>query len=133
MSDIPGSTLPPLGTASKDERTWAMAAHLSALLLLILPAFGNVIGPLIVWLVKRDTMPFVAQEGKEALNFQLTQTIILLGCGAFTLVTCSAGVVIAGPIAAADVVFLLVMSVIAAIKANEGQAYRYPLTWRMIA
>jgi uncharacterized Tic20 family protein len=132
MSDIPGSTLPPLGNASKDERTWAMAAHLSALLVLILPTFGNVIGPLIVWLVKRDTMPFVAQEGKEALNFQLTQTIILLGCAAITFLTCGIGAFIGAPLALADVVFLIVMSVIAAIKANEGQAYRYPLTWRMI-
>jgi uncharacterized Tic20 family protein len=130
MSDIPGSALPPLGTASKDERTWAMAAHLSALLVLILPTFGNVVGPLIVWLMKRDTLPFVAQEGKEALNFQLTQTIILLGCTALSF-TC-VGAFIAVPVALADLIFLIVMAIIAAIKANEGQAYRYPLTWRMI-
>lgn len=130
MSDIP--SLPPLGVPSKEERTWAMAAHLSALLVLILPTFGNLIGPLIVWLIKRDTMPFVAQEGKEALNFQLTQTLILLGCLVVTILTCSIGGFIAGPIAVADVVFLIVMAIIAAIKANEGIAYRYPLTWRMI-
>ena len=132
MSDIPGGALPPLGTPSKEERTWAMAAHLSALLVLILPTFGNVIGPLIVWLIKRDTMPFLAQEGKEAINFQLTQTFILLACGAITFLTCGIGVFIGGPIALADVVFLIVMSIIAGIKANEGVAYRYPLTWRMI-
>src|SRR5690606_41942531 len=58
------------GAPGAEERQWALLAHLSALTGFIIP-FGNVIGPLIVWQIKKDTMPFVAEHAKEALNFQI--------------------------------------------------------------
>ncbi len=61
--------LPPpnsaITTATKEERTWAMVAHLSGFAVAVFPAFGNVIGPLIIWMLKKDTMPLVNDQAKE--------------------------------------------------------------------
>ena len=130
--EVPPAPLPPTGTAGTEERTWAMVAHLSALVALLGVPFGNALGPLVIWLIKKDTMPFVADQGKEALNFQLTQAIVLLGCAAVAFLTCGVGAFIGAPVAIADFVFLIVMAIIAGLNANNGMAYRYPLCWRMI-
>ena len=70
----------PAHYVSSEERTWSIAAHLSALAGLFIP-FGSVLGPLVVWLVKRNEMPMVDRHGKEALNFQITVTIASFECG----------------------------------------------------
>ena len=64
---------------NKDDRTWAMLCHLSALAGFVVP-FGSIIGPLIVWLIKKDEMPIVDEHGKKALNFQITMAIAYLVC-----------------------------------------------------
>src|SRR5262245_54589856 len=66
----------PGGQPSKDERTWAMASHLSTLAGYLVVPFGNIIAPLVIWLIKKDTMPFVDDQAKEALNFQITLSIV---------------------------------------------------------
>lgn len=111
--------------ASSEERQWAMFAHLAALVGFIIP-FGNLIGPLIVWQVKKNEMPFVDDQGKEALNFQLTVTLAVIVCLILLVVLIGALLLPIVGIAA------LVLTVIAAIKANGGEAYRYPLTLRLI-
>ena len=63
----------------KDARTWGMICHLMSLSGYLIP-FGNIIGPLIIWAVKKDEYPFVDDQGKEAMNFQLTLTIVFLVC-----------------------------------------------------
>lgn len=110
---------------SKQERTWAMIAHLSMLCGFIIP-LGNVIGPLIVWLIKKEEGPFVDQHGKEALNFNISMTIY--SAISYLLVFVLVGFVLL----AALFVFFVVVLIMAAIKANEGKAYRYPLTIRFI-
>jgi uncharacterized Tic20 family protein len=102
-----------------------MLAHLSALAGFVVP-FGNILGPLVVWLAKRDQSVFVAVEAKEALNFNITLAIGGLAC--LVLVWLSVGVLFA----AALVVFWLIMTIIAALQANEGIAYRYPFTLRLV-
>jgi uncharacterized protein len=108
-----------------EAKTWGMLAHLSALSGLIIP-FGHFLGPLIVWLLKKEQMPFVNDQGKEAMNFQITITIALLVAG---LTICIGIGIILMPIVG---IVGLVFSIIAAIKANEGIAYRYPFTLRLI-
>jgi uncharacterized Tic20 family protein len=103
-----------------------MACHLSALAGLVLPFAGQVIGPLIVWVVKKDTMPFVDDQGKEALNFQLTMTIALFLSA--VLIIAVIGLVLLPIIALVDVI----LAVLGAIKANEGVPYRYPFNIRFI-
>lgn len=110
---------------SADARQWAMFAHLSALVGFVIP-FGNVIGPLVVWLMKKDTMPFVDDQGKESLNFQITVTIAAVVC--MVLIVVLIGI----PLLFAVGLVALVLTIIAGIKANEGVRYRYPFALRLL-
>jgi uncharacterized Tic20 family protein len=80
----------------------------------------------VIWLIKKDQYPMVEDQGKEALNFQIGMTV----CSMVSLVLCL--VVIGIPLLMAVTVFDLVVTIIAAIKANSGERYRYPLTIRII-
>jgi len=111
--------------SSREERQWGMFAHLSALAGLVVP-FGALLGPLIVWQLKKDEMPFVDDQGKESLNFQITVALALLLSAALTLVLI--GFLLLPIVAAAA----LVLTIIGGIKANDGQAYRYPFALRLI-
>ena len=132
-------TPPPLssGVPGAEERQWAMFAHLSALVGGILTSgwagsIGCFIGPLIIWLVKKDTMPFVDDQAKEALNFNITVGIVFFALFLLALLTFGIGLVIAVPLWIIIGIAWLVFTIIAAIKANEGVAYRYPFTLRLV-
>jgi uncharacterized protein len=114
-------------TAMVDEpaRTTAVIAHLSTFAGLIVP-FGSVIGPLAVWLTRRDRDPFIDQAGREALNFGIT--IAIYG----TVLLVAALLLIGIPFLIIGVVAWVVLASLAAVKASEGQAYRYPLTLRLV-
>ena len=75
----------PTGTPSAEEKQWALFAHLSALIGYIIP-FGSIIGPLVIWQIKKNEMPFVDDQGKEALNFQITVAIIAIICLVLVLI-----------------------------------------------
>lgn len=111
--------------ASETERNWGMAAHLSALAGFVIP-LGSIIGPLVVWLVKKDEMPFVDSQGKEALNFQITVLIGAMIC--FVLMLLIIGFFLLWALAIVDLVFI----VIAAVQASKGEDYRYPYALRLI-
>ncbi|MEX0676285.1 MAG: DUF4870 domain-containing protein [Pirellulales bacterium] len=127
MSDNPHQPLyqseEQLPELTSDARNWAMLCHLSALAGLIAPGVAMFIGPLVVWLLKRNDHPFIDDQGKEALNFQISMLIyvVLLCC-----------IVIGIPIAILLVVVNIVFVVIAAVKSNGGVVYRYPMTLRLI-
>lgn len=132
MSVPPESVIPPspsepplVGAPSAEERQWAMFAHLSALAGLIIP-FGSIIGPLVIWLIKKDTMAFVNDQGKEALNFNITVAIAAVVC--WVLCFIFIGILLF----AALVIVWLVFVIIGAIKANDGTTYRYPFALRLI-
>jgi uncharacterized Tic20 family protein len=111
---------------SQEERTWGMGAHLAALTFFIIPLFGNVLGPLVVWLVKRGQMPFVADQGREALNFNIT--VAIAAVISWMLTTVKIGFLLL------PVVFAMwmVLTITAIIETNKGVAYRYPFTLRLI-
>ncbi len=128
---------PPPGTPSAEDRQWALFAHLSALLggLLTsgwLASLGCVIGPLIIWQIKKDTLPFAADQAKEALNFNITVAIIMLVLTLIGLVTLGIGFIVTGPLMLLVGIAALVFIIIAAIKSNNGEAYRYPFEFRFI-
>jgi len=114
-----------------DERTWALLGHLSALSAFI-SGIGCVIGPLIVWLIKRDTLPFAGDQAKEALNFNITVLIAALALWFITIVTLGIGLILTVPLALALFVGWLVFTIIAAVNANNGVRYRYPFALRLI-
>ena len=119
-SEIASSEIP------KQARTWAMFAHLSSFLGYTCIPLASIIAPLIIWQIKKDDMPFASDQSKECLNFQISMLIYIIISGILTLIL----------IGFAFLVILYVMNIIltiiAAIKANEGVTYRYPLTMRFI-
>ena len=121
----PAPSTAPASEFSKDQRMWAMIAHLSAFAYYV-SGVGHILGPLIVWLAKRDGNPFVDDQAKEALNFQISVTIY--GIGAAILCIILIGI----PLLIGIHIFQIVCIVIAAIKANDGVAFRYPLNLRLI-
>lgn len=116
---------PPSGSPSAEEKQWALFAHLSSLVGVIIP-FGSVLGPLVIWLIKKDTLPFVDDQGKEALNFNITVAIAFVISAILMLVVIGLFLMILVGIA------WLVLTIIATIKASNGEAYRYPFTLRLI-
>ncbi|QJD60882.1 DUF4870 domain-containing protein [Pseudomonas sp. gcc21] len=112
-------------TPGPEARKWALIAHLSGFLGCIIP-FGSLVGPLLVWQLKKDQAPFIDDQGKEALNFQITVALAGLLCMLLMVV------VIGFLLIWLVIIAAVVLMIIAAIKANEGQAYRYPFCWRII-
>lgn len=103
-----------------DDRSMAMLCHL-------LSIFAGIFGALIMWLVKRDQSEFINMHGKEAINFQLTAIIALI-------VSVLLMIVIIGFFTfLAVIVLMYVFPIIACIKANNGEPYRYPLTIRFLS
>jgi len=112
----------------KDARMWAMFCHLGGLagLVPIVPAFGSIIAPLVIWQMKKNEFPFVDEQGKEAVNFQISMLLYAIICIPFCFICI--GVFLLAAVGIVDIVLLL----IAAIKANNGEHYRYPICIRFI-
>ena len=110
---------------SRDQNMWAMLCHLSTLAGFIIP-LGNVIGPLVIWMIKKDVYPLVDDQGKEALNFQISMTIYYVISGILILI------LIGIPLLIGLALFSLVVTIIAMVKASDGVAYRYPMSIRFI-
>jgi uncharacterized Tic20 family protein len=108
-----------------DERTWAMLCHLTAFAGFVIP-FGNVVGPLIVWLVKKDEYPGVKDQGRESVNFQISMTIYILVAVMFSIL------LIGIPFLIGLVIFDMIAVIQAIVSANEGKRHRYPLNLRLV-
>ena len=124
MATGPTSAVPPESKSylpTEDERMWGMLAHLSGLIAGIVGL--PFLGPLIVWLMKKDESPFVGDQAKEALNFQIAVLIAILIC----MVTC-VGIILLPVVGIGSLIF----SILAAVEANKGVMYRYPYTIRLI-
>src|SRR5690606_1112963 len=93
---------------------------------------GCVPGPLIIWQIKKDTMPFVTEPAKEALNFNITVALAMLVLLLVGIGTFGVGFLVTGPLMLIIGVAALVFVVIAAVKANDGVAYRYPFALRLV-
>ncbi|WMS85571.1 DUF4870 domain-containing protein [Pleionea litopenaei] len=109
-----------------DERQYAMFCHLAAFAGLIIP-FGSIVGPLVMWLIKKDESAYINYHGREALNFNITMALLGLLC--FLLMFVVIGVFLLPLLA----VVWLIMIIVACIKANDGVEYRYPFALRLIS
>jgi uncharacterized protein len=105
---------------NKDARMWGMFAHLSAFTAVLTAGIGAIVGPLVIWLIKKEQFPFVDDQGKEALNFQITMCIYSVVAGILSFLCI--GFILLPVIGIVDIVF----TIIATIKANDGIRYRYP-------
>lgn len=111
--------------SNHDDRTAATFAHLGILAGSFIP-FGNIFLPLVIWLTQREKSEFLDDHGKEALNFQITMTIIFIGSAILCFVLIG---FILLPVA---FILYLVLSIMAAVKANQGEFYEYPFNFRFI-
>ncbi len=109
-----------------EARKWASLCHIMALVGLIGNGVGFVLGPLVVWLIKRDDDPFIDEQGKEALNFQITMFIAAIVSLLLTVVVIGLFLVIAVGIV------MVVFPIIAAVKTSNGEHFRYPFTIRFL-
>ena len=100
---------------------WAMFCHLAALSVLIVPGIGLAVGPLVVWLFQKDQFPFVDEQGKEAVNFQIT-ILLYVAAGAFLTPLWGIGYAVMIMAVALSLFFMA----FAAVKAHHGYHYRYP-------
>ena len=131
MTDPQPSSLPPPQPASSsitssEVRTWSVLCHASALLGLFFHFFGHLLGPLLVWLIKRGDSPEIDANGKESLNFQISMLIYDIIAGILCLVVIGIFILIA--------LWILntVLVIIASIRTSEGKTYRYPFTIRFL-
>jgi|SRR5215203_746366 len=130
MDPLPTTSSP---AAEKNLRTWTVLCHASALLGLFVPAAGHIVGPMIVWLLKRTESPEIDAHGKESLNFQISMFIYTaaLSVVCFILMFVLIGFLLI-PLFAILYVADIVLVIIASLKASEGKLYRYPVTIRLI-
>ena len=117
---------PPTPPTSSDVRTWCVLCHASALLGLFFHFLGHILGPLVVWLIKRGDSPEIDAHGKESLNFQIS--MLIYDVIAFILFIVFIGI----PILIALWILNTVLVIVASIRASEGKFYRYPITIRLI-
>ncbi|QCR19455.1 DUF4870 domain-containing protein [Agrococcus sp. SGAir0287] len=116
----------------QDEKQWAMFGHLGGILWVVSLGW---LGPLIVFLMYKDRSPFVRQESKEALNFQLLMTIITVGgsivVSILTAITFGLASILYLIVFAAPIVGII-FAIIGGVRVNGGGSYRYPFNWRII-
>ena len=108
------------------DRTWAMFAHLATLSGYIGVPFGWILGPLVVYLVKKDESPYVKEHAREALNMGISATIYLIVSVVLMLIV--VGILTALAVGVGTIVY----AIIAGIAANEGRTYRYPFIFRLV-
>ena len=137
-------TLPPLETAVAEppaveapssDCTWAAAAHLSALVAALMTSwFAGVAGAVaafVVWLLVRDKSAFAAAHAKEALNFNFSMFLYAVASIVLVVFTLGLGLIIAVPLWIAMAIAWLVFTIVATVKAYDGEVYRYPVTIRL--
>ncbi|GAA3807519.1 DUF4870 domain-containing protein [Cellulomonas soli] len=112
-------TAPPL--RPDEERTWAVLAH-------VLPLLGlGFVAPLVIWLVFRGRGPYLEDQAKESLNFQITLLIAYAVGGVLTII------LVGFVILAAAAILQLVLGIVAAVAVGRYEWYRYPLTLRLVS
>ena len=116
----------PAPSTSSDVRTWCVLCHASALLGIFFHFLGHILGPLIVWLMKRGDSSEIDAHGKESLNFQISMLIY----DAIAAILCI--IFIGIPILIVLWILNTVLVIIASVRAGEGKFYRYPITIRLI-
>ncbi|MCA9753568.1 MAG: DUF4870 domain-containing protein [Gemmatimonadetes bacterium] len=134
MSETEASAAPPppppassgASGPDPDARKWATITHLSALVGLLGNGIGFLVAPLVVWLLKRDANPYVDSQGKEAVNFQITMMIVMVICAILAFVFVGFLLI---PIVG---LVMVVLPIVAAVKTNDGQDFRYPFTIRFV-
>lgn len=116
----------PAEMSPQDQRLWGCLAHVSSIASSVVGL--TFLGPLVIYLVLRERGQFVRSQAAEALNFQILVNVVFLALGVVSVVTFGLGLLLYLPVGVAALVFVI----IAAVKANQGVDYRYPVNWRLV-
>ena len=132
----PGAPYPPAAPApmlESEARTWAMLAHIIAAAASVMSA-GTIafVAPLIIWLLYKDRSALVAHHGKQNLNLQITSVVLGVGAVLIGIVTLGIGLIITLPLWGLYVLYALIISIVAGVKAANGEYYRIPLAIQFI-
>lgn len=116
----------PVPMDEQQARTYAMFCHIVALVSWLGVPFGNIIGPLVLWLIKKDDHPFIDEQGRESLNFQINVTLAKIVSGLLCII------LIGLPMLLVVVVAGFILTIVGAVRAASGEHYRYPVGIRFI-
>lgn len=122
----------PGGVSQADSRNWALGAHLSALAGAFLGGVASFVGPLVVWLIRREDDAFAAAHALEALNFNLLTLGVVIAGFVVGFATLGFGFIFTGPLLLVFGVLWLIWTIQASMAASRGEAYRYPISIRFI-
>jgi uncharacterized Tic20 family protein len=115
------------GAPSREEKNFAVLAHLGAFAIALFPPLGHIAAPLLIWLLKGPSSPFIEEHAREALNFQISVTLYAIASGLLVFVLVGALVL---PVL---ILFDAVCALLAATHARRGERYPYPLSIRLIS
>ena len=115
-------------TPSDDERNLAVISHLSGMAGILVGGLVGFLGPLIIYLMKKDSSVYIESQAKEALNFQITLLLISVGCVALLVVSCG----FLFPVVFVPMILQFVFAIIAALAVRNGEHYRYPFNIRFL-
>lgn len=123
----------PVPMLESEARTWAMLAHIIGAVASLMSA-GTIafVAPLVIWLVYKDRSALVAFHGKQNLNLQITSLIIGGAAWVLGLLTLGVGLIVTLPLWGLYVLYTWIISIVAGIKASQGEYYRIPLMWNLI-
>ena len=120
-------------TYDNRARVWTMLCHLSALIVLLGIPFGNILGPFVVWIFKKNEYPTVDREGRESMNFQISMSIyaVITLIAAIGLTPLLIGLLLY-PVVAAVVALDIIFTIVATVRASDNVPYHYPFTLRIV-
>lgn len=115
-------------TPSSEERNLAIIAHLSGCAGVLGAGMVGFIGPLVIYLLKKDSSPYVEVQAKEALNFQITMLLVALISAALVAITCGT----LFPLLFVPMLMQVIFGIVAAMAVRDGKNYRYPFNFRLL-
>lgn len=128
-------TVDTVSDIASSDRNWAAGAHLAALVAAFATSWfagiAGAVAALVVWLLVRDRSSFAAAHAKEALNFNVSMFLYAAASIVLVVFTLGLGLLIAVPLWIALAIGWVVFTIVAAVKAYDGETYRYPLTIRL--
>ena len=133
FSGNPSPQARPSGLSANDSKNWAMGAHLTALAGALVGGVASFVGPLVIWLIRREDDQFAAQHALEALNFNLMVLGVVIVGAILGIGTLGLGFLIVLPIYLLLGILWLIWSIQAAMAASRGEPYRYPVSIRLIS
>jgi uncharacterized Tic20 family protein len=132
-SPVPENQTPAVPSSTTSDNSLAVVMHLLGFSWFVFPFYGNILGPLVLWLIKRGDSPYLDRVGKEVLNFQISFSIYISAAIAVgtVLLIFLVGILFYFVAAAIWVAWIILM-IVGAVKTSNGEEYKYPFTIRLL-